>query len=59
MYLCFKFRKTCILAPLFLRAIMNMFIQVNIITYLDRNFKKDQNQEVGILEAILTIILYF
>jgi hypothetical protein len=38
--------KTCIFAPLFLRAIINIFIQImfpNIITYLDRNFKEEQN----------------
>ncbi len=36
----------CILAPLFLRAIINIFIQAilpNIITYLDRTFKGKQN----------------
>jgi hypothetical protein len=40
------YRKTSILAPLFLRAIMNIFIKViftNNITYLDRSFKEEQN----------------
>ena len=40
------YRKTCILAPLFLRAIINVFIQLifpNTITYLDRTFKEAQN----------------
>jgi hypothetical protein len=35
------YKKTCILAPIFLRAIINIFIQAiypNIITYLDRIF---------------------
>ncbi len=39
-------RKTCILAPLFIRATINISIQVifpNIITYLDRTFKEEQN----------------
>ena len=38
--------KTCILASLSLRAIINVFIQVifpNIITYLERNFNEEQN----------------
>ena len=42
----FEYRKTCIFASLFLRAIINIFIQVifpNIITYLDRTFKEEQN----------------
>jgi hypothetical protein len=42
----FEYRKTCIFAPLFLRTIINIFIQVifpNIITYLDRSFKKKRN----------------
>ena len=40
------YKKTCILAPLFLRAIINIFNQVifpNNITYLDRIFKEEQN----------------
>jgi hypothetical protein len=42
----FKYRKICIFASLFLRAIINIFIQVifpNMITYLDRTFKEEQN----------------
>ena len=38
--------KTLKLAPLFLRATINIFIQVifpNIITYFDRTFKEEQN----------------
>ena len=41
-----KYRKTCIFTSLFLRAIINIFIQVifpNIIKYLDRTFKGEQN----------------
>ncbi len=41
------YRKTCIFASLFLRAIVNIFIQVilpNIIVYLDRTFKEKQNE---------------
>jgi hypothetical protein len=40
------YRKTCIFASLFLRAIINIFIQVifpNIIKYSDRTFKKEKN----------------
>ena len=38
--------KTCILASIFLRAIINIFVQVifqNSITYLDRTFEEEQN----------------
>ncbi len=39
--------QTCMFASLFLRTIINIFIQVvfpNIIAYLDRNFKEEQNE---------------
>ena len=45
-----QYRKTCILAPLFLRAIINIFIQAiypNIITYLDRTFKTEQQNYIN------------
>ena len=40
------YRKTCLFASLFLRAVVNIFIQVifsNIIKYLDKHFKEEQN----------------
>ena len=40
------YRKTCILASGFIRAIINMFIQgifPSIITYFDRSFKEKKN----------------
>ena len=46
LFLFFLYRKTCEFASLFFRAIMNKFIQVifsNIITYLERAFKEEQN----------------
>ena len=42
----FVYRKAFIFASLFLRAIINKFIRVifpNIISYLDRTFKEEQN----------------
>ena len=42
----FEYKKTCILASLFLRTIINMFIQmifINIITYLDITFRRGKN----------------
>jgi hypothetical protein len=44
--LTWQYRKTCIFASLFLRAITNIFIKVifpNMITYLDRTFEEEQN----------------
>ena len=40
-------RKTCIIAQLFLQTIINIFIQMiftNMITYLDRTLKEEQNE---------------
>ena len=40
------YRKTCIFASLFLPTIINIFIQVifqNIMKYLDKTFKEEQN----------------
>ena len=51
------YRKTCIFASLFLRAIINIFIQVifpNIITYLDRTFKEEQNNHIDNRDITLT-----
>jgi hypothetical protein len=41
------YRKACIFASHFLRAFINILIQVifpNIITYLDKTFKEEQNE---------------
>ena len=46
------YRKTCIFAVLFLRVFINIFIQVifpNIITYFDRTFKEEQNDDNEII----------
>ena len=45
-YIVYVYRKKCKCATLFLQSIINIVIQVlfpNLITYLDRTFKEEQN----------------
>jgi hypothetical protein len=45
---CLLQRKTCIFESHFLRAIINIYVNMikNMITYLDRNFKEEQNDTI-------------